>query len=121
MKGIFLVAAIATLSSAFTTSAWAPPLEWRDQWAQTIRKAVEDPAPPPETPRGPKFSLSFGASLKDHLKPAKRTGKSHAQLCKAIQAKAVKCLREAEAKAQWSTVCKPQVDEYVTRCKKHAH
>jgi len=120
MKGICLVAAIATLSFSTSTSAWAPPLEWHDQWAETIGKAVEDPAPPPGIPCGPKSSLSFGANLKDRLKPVVRTGKSSAERCKAIQAKAVKCLREAEARAEWSTVCKPQVDEYVTRCKKHA-
>jgi hypothetical protein len=81
-------------------------------------------ASPSAAPGAPK--LSFGANLKQWIESLAPNGKRLSgtpagkmifEQCEAIRAQAIKCLREAEAKEQWSNVCKPHVDRYVKHCK----
>ena len=130
-------------SSVAGQNPLAPPSTTPDPSSYSFREYRNPPAPP-GTPPDPKSYLSLGANLNqwiDSVLPTGKTlsdapegkvlpdapkgkapsdaprGKTLSEQCKAIQAEAIKCLRAAEAKEQWSNVCKPHVDKYVKRCK----
>ena len=140
MKFLFFAAAMVALPFSITTSTWgsppgthaeleeasgaagqdplAPPGTPPDPNSYSFR-AYRNPPAPPGTPPDPKSYLSFGANLKQWIESLLPTGKTLSEQCKAIQAEAIKCLREAQAKEEWTYVCKPHVDKYVKRCKQH--
>jgi hypothetical protein len=135
---LFFAAVMVALPISITTSTWAsqpgtraeseqasgaagqnplaPPGTPTDPDSYTFR-AYGNPPAPPDTPPEPKPHLSFGANLKQWMESLAPTGKTLSEQCKAIRAEAIKCLREAEAKEEWSYACKPHVDKYVKRCK----
>ena len=94
---------------------YASPGPEQRQQIESLSGSGTSSAAPPDAPAAPKF---VSPNLRKQIEALSGGVKSASSKCEAIRLKAVKCLREATAKEEWSDICRPHIDEYVTRCKR---